>query len=236
MTQPKPQPNNTRLFATIILAVSLVVAIAIITYSLIANTREGTRQITPTLDPTTEGFAVTEGEAYTGTVYEPPIVLQEFTLPASTGETVSLSDFNDGWTLLFFGYTHCPDFCPTTLSEFRRIKRLMGDDAERVNFVFVSVDAARDTPEVLERYLSAFDPAFVGLSADVETLERIKADYGLYYALRTQDAPANHPDLYPVDHTTRTFVIDPDGRLRVSFAYNTTPEIIAAQLAALQNQ
>lgn len=236
MTNPNPQSNNTRLFATIILAGSLVIAIAIITYSLIVGSRGDTPQVTPTFDPTTQGFAISENTAYSGTSYDPPVVLQDFALPASTGETMSLSDLGDGWTLLFFGYTHCPDFCPTTLSEFRRIKRLMGEDAEAVNFVFVSVDAERDTPEVLARYLSAFDPTFVGLSADIETLERIKDEYGLYYALRTQDAPANHPDLYPVDHTTRTFVIDPDGRLRVSFAYNTSPEIIAGQLAALQNQ
>lgn len=236
MTQPTSASNNTRLFATIVLAGSLVIAVAIITYSLIDSGRGVTSEVTPTLDPTTQGFAISENTAYSGTSYDPPLALQDFTLPASTGEMMSLSDLGDGWTLLFFGYTHCPDFCPTTLSEFRRIKRLMREDAEAVNFVFVSVDAARDTPEVLERYLSAFDPTFIGLSADVETLERIKDDYGLYYALRTQDAPANHPDLYPVDHTTRTFVVDPDGQLRLSFGYNTSPEIIAGQLTALQNQ
>lgn len=234
MSQKTPQ-NNTRLIATLILAVSLVAAVAIITYSLISSSRGGDAQATPTLNATTEGFAITENDNYTGTVYDPPVVLQDFTLPASMGENLSLGDFSDGWTLLFFGYTHCPDFCPTTLSDFRRIKRLMGADADSYNFVFISVDAERDSPDVLKRYLTPFDTTFVGLSADVETLERIKDDYGLYYALRIEDAPDNHPDLYPVDHTTRTFVVDAEGRLRLSFAYNTAPEIIVAQVATMKN-
>jgi protein SCO1/2 len=224
-----------RIRATIGLAFALIAALAIIAGALLSG-RDAAAPVTEaTITP--DGFAVVEGGDYAGTLYDPPVVLQDFALPASTGATLSLRDFGDGWTLLFFGFTHCPDFCPTTLVEYRQVRRLLAEaDRGEVNFVFVSVDAERDTPDVLARYLAAFDPAFVGLSADVATLERIKGDYGMYYALRKNDAPEGRPDLYPVDHTTRTFLIDPDGRLRASFAYSTPPAVIVAQLDALSNE
>lgn len=223
--QPQKPSNAQRWIAPVILVSALLIAVVIITYALVTASRQ-------TAD-TGNGPAIVEGEAYSGTLYEPPVALQDFTLPASTGTTLSLrADLgaDEHWTLLFFGYTHCPDFCPTTLADFRQIKRVLGDDAAKLNFVFVSVDAERDTPEVLARYLKPFDPTFIGLAADTDTLERIKSDYGLYYAVRKNAASPQNPDLYPVDHSTRTYLIDSEGRLRASFAYNTGIDVVTAQI------
>lgn len=221
MTEQSPRPPA-RWLAPVLLGVSLFVAVVIGTAALVT----ASRQPAPAVE------APAADTVYTGTLVEPPVVLQDFTLPASTGGMVSLRDLHGRWTLLFFGYTHCPDFCPTTLVDFRQIKRALGEDAAEVAFVFVSVDAERDTPEVLARYLAPFDPDFIGLSADEATLQRIQPDFGMYYAIRRDTAPANRPDLYLVDHSTRTYLIDPQGRLRMTFAYNTGVSIITERIRA----
>jgi protein SCO1/2 len=161
---------------------------------------------------------------YRGTVIDPPRELADFTMPASTGAEMSLSDLNGKWTLLFFGYANCPDFCPLTLGEFNRVDTLLGDTAEDVQYLFISVDGERDTPAVLERYLQRFNPKFIGFSGDDVTLAQIQPDYGFFYERRTDTGSAT---AYLVDHSTRSYLIDPQGRLRMSFAYGTEPAIIA---------
>ncbi|MCG8350106.1 MAG: SCO family protein, partial [Chloroflexales bacterium] len=101
-----------------------------------------------------------------GTPIEPPRQLTDFSLPGSTGETLSLSDLRGKMVLVYFGYTFCPDFCPMTLADFARIKQELGAQADQVVFMMISVDAERDTPEVLARYMSAFDEDFIGLTGD----------------------------------------------------------------------
>jgi protein SCO1/2 len=178
---------------------------------------------TPFVIPTDDGLA--------GEEIVPPLPLQDFTLPASTGEDLSLSAIagSGKWTMLYFGYLSCPDFCPTTLAEFTRAQQIMGDAADQVQLVFVSVDGARDTPEQLATYLRNFDPAFIGLQGDDETLARIGPDYGLFYERRTDTGSAA---AYLIDHTTRTYLIDPQGRLRVTFSYDTEPQAIAETIQA----
>ncbi|MFN8377786.1 MAG: SCO family protein [Anaerolineae bacterium] len=178
---------------------------------------------TPFLIPTDDGLA--------GEEIVPPLQLQDFTLPASTGTDMSLSEITSSgkWTVMYFGYLHCPDFCPTTLAEFKRVEQFLGDAAENVQLVFVSVDGQRDTPELLATYLANFDPAFIGLQGNDETLAQIAPDYGLYYQRRTDTGSAA---AYVVDHTTRTYLIDPEGRLRVSFSYDTGPQDIAQTIQA----
>jgi protein SCO1/2 len=165
------------------------------------------------------------------TPLEPPIVLTDFTMPASTGEDVSVSDLNGKYALLFFGYTHCPDFCPNTLAEFSQIKQDLGEDAEQVQFVFVSVDGERDTPEVLNEYVTRFDPAFIGLQGDDATLAEIGGDYGLSYQLHTDEADENGN--YAVDHTTYTYLLDPQGQLRALISYNAERADIVAYIQSL---
>jgi protein SCO1/2 len=172
----------------------------------------------------TAGDIIAETTEYRGTVIDPPRDLADFTMPASTGADMSLSDLNGKWTLLFFGYANCPDFCPLTLGEFNRVDSLLGDDSAEVQYLFISVDGERDSPEALARYLERFNPKFLGFSGDEDTLARIQPDYGLYYQLRTDTGSAAS---YLVDHSTRSYLIDPQGRLRMTFAYGTEPDIIA---------
>src|SRR5690606_11748871 len=165
------------------------------------------------------------------TPVEPGMELQDFTLPGNKGEDVSLSDWRGDYALMFFGYSHCPDFCPNTLAEFTQIADALGEDAERVRFVFVSVDGERDTPEVLDEYVSRFDPSFIGLQGNDETLGQIAGEYGLQYELHTGDADENGN--YAVDHTTYSYLIDPEGRLRAIISYSADDEDITAYIQSL---
>jgi protein SCO1/2 len=174
----------------------------------------------------TVSFVIPTDDGLAGEEIVPPLQLQDFTLPASTGQDLSLSEITGTgkWTVMYFGYLHCPDFCPTTLAEFIRVQQFLGDAAEDVQLVFVSVDGQRDTPDQLATYLANFDPAFIGLQGNDETLAAIQPDYGFFYERRTDTGSAA---AYLVDHTTRTYLIDPQGRLRVSFSYDVGPEAIA---------
>lgn len=199
---------------TSILLALLIIGVVVIIYILYRVTSQ----------PAVPAISQTE---YTGTEYDPPVQLTEFTLPSSIGQPVSLSGLSGRWTVLFFGYTHCPDFCPLTLAEFKQIKSQLGDKVADVQFVFVSVDGKRDTPELLKAYLARFDSNFIGLSGDDQTLERIGADYGLFYQ-RHDDGGTN--ENYLVDHTTRLYLVDPQGLMRVTYAYGTEPETIAESI------
>jgi protein SCO1 len=165
------------------------------------------------------------------TVIDPARALVDFSLPSREGEPLALSDLRGKYTLMFFGYTHCPDVCPLTLAEFREVKELMGEDAADVEFLFVSVDGERDSPEVLAEFTARFDPAFRFMQGDAVTLEAIGADYGLFYELHNDDpAEAN----YLVDHTTYSYLVDPEGGLVALFAYGTEPEVMAEAIQKLE--
>jgi protein SCO1/2 len=179
----------------------------------------------PTATP--EPAASATPDRYVGDLVAPPVQLQDFTMPASTGNTLRLSDLNGRWRLMFFGYLHCPDFCPLTLTEYRQVKQLLGADATQVAFVYISVDGVRDTPQALRDYLDNFDAEFIGFSGDDETLARIQPDYGFYYRrqLNTGSQAA-----YIIDHSTRSYLVDPEGYLRATFTYDIAPSAIAAAI------
>lgn len=134
--------------------------------------------------------------------------------------------------LIFFGYTHCPDICPTTLSDFLAVKSELGERAENVEFVFVTVDPERDTPDVIREYLAFFDEDFIGLTGTVEQIERVKFDYGVFSAKADSGSAAG----YLVDHTSATYVIDTNGDYRLSYAYGTAPEDIASDVEYLLDE
>ncbi len=166
-------------------------------------------------------------DIYVGQVVNPPIQVYDFEAPGSDEDLTRLSDTNGTWRVIFFGYMHCPDFCPLTLSEYRRVKAELGEEAENVTFMYISVDSVRDRPEYLRRYLDNFDPDFVGFSPDDETLNRMQPDYDFYYLRRMEEGSQA---VYTVDHSTRSYLLDRDGVLRASFAYMTEPRAIADAL------
>ncbi len=167
------------------------------------------------------------GQLDQGTWIEPPRQLKDFTLTDQRGEPLSLSDLRGRMVLLFFGYTFCPDFCPMTMAEFAKVKQDLGDSATQVAFVMISIDGERDTPEVLARYLGAFDPDFIGLTGDERTLQRIGSDYGLYVQKQPAEAGSSN---YLVDHSTASYLIDKAGQLRVVYSYGTPPDTISADI------
>jgi len=168
-----------------------------------------------------------------GTDIEPPREVADFTLTSHTGDPLSLSDLEGSPVLLYFGYTFCPDICPTTLAEFVRVKRLLGDDADQVHFVFVSVDGERDTPEVLARYLPAFDKDFIGLTGEENIIRKIGADYGLFF--QKQDVSGTSAD-YLIDHTAASFLIDSERRLRTIYGYGTPADVISQDIRDVLNE
>jgi protein SCO1/2 len=166
-----------------------------------------------------------------GSLVEPPTTLSDFTLTSQSGAPVSLSDLRGRVVLLFFGYTNCPDVCPLTLGVFKDTKRLLGPDADRAAFVFVSVDGDRDNADRLRTYVGAFDPTFIGLQGDAATLDRIGPEYDLVYQIQKTGA-----DGYAVSHTASAFLIDPDGRLRVVFPYGAPADALATDVRAFLAQ
>ena len=133
--------------------------------------------------------------------------------------------------LVFFGYTYCPDVCPTTLAEFKQIKSALGKYADDVEFVFVSVDPERDTPERLAEYVQAFDADFNGVFIAPDQLPGVLGKYGAVAEI--QPAASGDPDAYTIDHTARTYLIDPQGRLYLSYAFGTPVEDILSDIGEL---
>lgn len=166
-----------------------------------------------------------------GTALNPPRVLSDFTLTNQRGEATRLSDFRGQWILLYFGYTHCPDFCPLTLEKFRQVQTMLGDQADGVAFVFVSVDGERDSPEALAKYMEVRRvPDFTALTGDAAALNALGVEYGLYFEKR--EDPGTQAN-YLVDHTSASFLIDSEGRLVKIYSFDVTPEVIAGDLQEL---
>jgi protein SCO1/2 len=169
---------------------------------------------------------------YQGVVIEPPAPAANFTLIDQNGALFRLSDQQGQILLLFFGYTHCPDVCPITLSEYKRIKALLGDKADQVRFIYITVDPERDTAERMKAFLQNFDPTFIGLTADRETLEPVWKAYGVYQQKQDAGSAAG----YLVDHSTRMYLIDSQGRWRINYPYGMEPAKIAQDLQHLMKE
>jgi protein SCO1/2 len=151
-------------------------------------------------------------------------------LSAPAGGTFRLAALRDTTVLLFFGYSHCPDVCPTTLADWAQARRILGARADRARFVFVSVDPDRDTPEEAAAYARRFDSTFVGVVASTEQLARLRRDWGVT-AYATDDPRDGE---YLVAHPGRTFVVDGEGRLRVRYSIGAPAAGIAEDLRRLR--
>ena len=154
--------------------------------------------------------------AYHGSLLETPVLAPEIQLGDQVGETFSLREQRGKVVLLAFGYTNCPDVCPTTLAQFKQIKAGLGEDAAPVRFVFITVDPERDTPERLKLYLGSFDPEFTGLTSSRSDLEQVWQEYGVFQQKQAPDSSGN----YEVDHTARIYAIDKTGNFRLTYPYD----------------
>jgi len=168
--------------------------------------------------------------SYRGTAYgEPYPAAPQIELIRSNGETFRLSDQKGKIVLLFFGYTSCPDVCPTTLAELKLVMDDLGDRTNLVQVIFVSVDPERDTPEKIQKYVEHFNKGFVGLSGATDDLEVIWKDYGVF----REEVQSDSAFGYIVNHTARVYLIDMDGNLRLSYGYQTPAEDIVNDLELL---
>ena len=148
-----------------------------------------------------------------------------FQLTDQTGQTVTEKSLVGRPTIIFFGYTHCPDVCPTSLFEMSEVLRAMGKDADRVNAYFVSVDPERDTRAVMKDYLSSFDPHLKGLTGDPAAVAKVLSEYRVY----AKKIPLKDGD-YSMDHTALIYLMDKDGRFVAPFNLKRTPEAAADDL------
>jgi len=154
---------------------------------------------------------------------------RDFHLTDHNGKPRSLADFHGKAVVIFFGYTHCPDYCPTTLSELAAAMTKLGTEASRVQVLFVTVDPERDTRELLAQYVPAFNPSFLGLYGDAAATAATAKEFKVLY----QKEPGPTPDSYTMDHSAGTFIYDPQGRLRVFEAYGKGPDVLAHDLRAV---
>jgi len=153
----------------------------------------------------------------------------DFALMDHAGKTRRLSDFRGKLVVVFFGFTHCPDVCPTTLSDMAEVKKKLGKDGDRLQVLFVTLDPERDTQALLAQYVPAFDPSFVGLYGSPEATAAAAKDFKVFY----QKVPGRPSSSYIVDHTAASFVFDQEGRIRLFIRYGMGADLIAADLKRL---
>lgn len=166
-----------------------------------------------------------------GTVYEPKPAA-DFTLPTADGGQFQLAGQKGRNVLLFFGFTHCADVCPTTLANLKLAFSQLGAKSKDFQVIFITVDPERDTPQVMQKYAASFDPSFLGLSGTPGELEKVWGQYGVYRELGPMDAEGN----YEVTHTARITVIDAQGNLRLSLNYDATWQDILHDLRLLADE
>ncbi len=142
-----------------------------------------------------------------GTQLQPPMTFADFVLTNQDNQTARMSDYRGNWTLVYFGYTNCPDECPLTLAQFKKIHDDLGTDVARVRFVFVTVDPIRDTPEQMKKYLGQFDPSFIGLTGTPATLTLMYRKYGV----------AAEADQNKFNHTNALYLFDDQGQLSLIY-------------------
>ena len=154
---------------------------------------------------------------------------RELALNGHDGKPRTLADFRGKAVLVFFGYTHCPDVCPTTLADAAQALKALGKDADRVQVLFVTVDPERDTPDVLSKYVPAFDPRFLGLHGDAAAIQKAAKEFKIYYEKR----PGKAPEEYTMDHSGQSYVFDAQGRIRLLLRHDRLSQDLAEDLRTL---
>ena len=155
---------------------------------------------------------------------------KDFALTDFNGRPRTLQDFKGKAVVMFFGFTQCPDVCPTTMTEMAQVKQLLGPDGDKLQVLFVSIDPERDTPEVLKAYMGSFDPGFLGLyAASPEALAALAKDYKIYF----KKVDGKTPTSYSMDHSAQSYIYDPQGRLRLYSRYGSDPKLVAEDIKLL---
>ena len=173
------------------------------------------------------GKPVFKGVDLTGAEYA-----RSLSLPDQDGRTRSLADFKGKVVVVFFGYTQCPDVCPTSMSELAEVKRSLGADGDKLQGIFVTVDPERDTPEMLKGYMASFDPSFIALRGTPEQLVAVAKDFKIYF----KRVDGQTPTSYTMDHSAGSYVYDTKGRLRVYHRYGAGAQSLAADVRALLDE
>ena len=154
---------------------------------------------------------------------------KDIPLTDHNGKTRHIQDFAGKAVVVFFGFTQCPDVCPTTLQELADVKKMLGADGDRLQGIFVTVDPERDTPDVLKSYMANFDPSFLALYGTPEQLATVAKDFKIYY----KKVDGKTPTSYTMDHSAGSYVYDTAGRLRVYHRYGSGVQALAADVKAL---
>lgn len=168
------------------------------------------------------------GEAPAG---QPQEIISRYLLVDTRGRAITNEDFPGRFQLISFGYTFCPDVCPTTLAAMAQIMRKLGPRADRVQPIFISVDPERDTKAVLAKYTAYFDPRIIGLTGTPELVKAAADHYKVTY--RKYLAPGAKPDSYSIDHTAGMFVVGPDGEFVTRLAHDLSPDVAASRIAEM---
>jgi len=154
---------------------------------------------------------------------------KDFALTDHNGKPRTLADFKGKVVVMFFGYTQCPDVCPTTMAEMANVMHTLGAQAERVQVLFVTIDPARDTPTILAQYVPAFDKSFLGLYGDDAATAKVAKEFKVFY----QKVPGKTVGSYTMDHTAGSYVFDPQGHIRLFVKHGQGPEPLAHDLKLL---
>jgi protein SCO1/2 len=154
---------------------------------------------------------------------------KDFPLPDADGKVRSIQEFKGKAVMVFFGFTQCPDVCPTTLTEIAQAKKLLGPLGDKVQAIFVTVDPERDTPQVLKTYLANFDPTAIGLRGSPEQLAAVAKDFKVFY----KKVEGKTATSYTMDHSAASYVYDPQGKLRLYTRYGQGPQALADDLKLL---
>ena len=158
---------------------------------------------------------------------------KDFSLLDPDGKTRTLEDFRGKVVVMFFGYTQCPDVCPTTLTEMEQAMNLLGPQSNQVQVLFVTVDPQRDTAAILKQYVPAFDPRFLGLRpADDAALDKVTKDFKIYY----KKVEGQTASSYTMDHSAGSYIYDPRGHLRLFTRYGSPAEALRNDISILLNE
>lgn len=171
----------------------------------------------------------TEQPSFTGIDITGADYAQGFSLTDHNGQARTLADFKGQAVVVFFGFTQCPDVCPSSLTELAQAKQLLGEQGQRLQGLFISIDPQRDTPEIMKAYMASFDPSFLALYAKPDELPALAKSFKVYY--KKVDGPT--PTTYTMDHSAGSYVFDPQGRIRLYHRYASGAQALANDIKAL---